>query len=247
MLLTGQALDKLRCGCPTQLLGWQGKGMTAIGRGMGSLEGSVMVTEDSVRNELVRLVDSRRGHFALESGDHGDLWLDLDRLFLAPSALTPSVSRLAGRLSGFAFDAVCGPLSGGAFLAQLIASELDVMFCYTERRVHAGVASDNTRHPVEYRLPDGLVHAVAGTRVAIVDDAINAGHAVGGTIAALLACGAELVVVGALLVLGESAKSPDWFAGLPLRTIAPVPSALWRAEACPLCARGVPIERPGWV
>lgn len=219
--------------------------MTAIKRGMGSLRGSAMVAEDSVRDDLVRLVDPRRGHFALESGDHGDLWLDLDRLFLTPRAVAPFASCLAKRLSSFAFDAVCGPLSGGAFLAQMIASELDVMFCYTERRVHSGVANDNTRPLVEYRLPDGLVHAVAGRRVAIVDDAINAGHAVGGTLAVLRACGAEPVVIGALLGLGEFAKSPDRFAGLPLRTVATVPSSLWRADACPQCARGVPLERPG--
>jgi hypothetical protein len=29
----------------------------------------------------------RRGHFVLESGHHGNLWLDLNSLFLRPAAL----------------------------------------------------------------------------------------------------------------------------------------------------------------
>lgn len=45
--------------------------------------------EDAPNDELVRLAELRRGHFALESGHHGDLWLDLDRLFVEPWVVAP--------------------------------------------------------------------------------------------------------------------------------------------------------------
>lgn len=196
-------------------------------------------------DELIRLVDPRTGHFALESGDHGDLWLDLDRLFMAPDEVAPFASRLAERLSPVAFDVVCGPSTGGALLAGMIAAELDLPFCATERVVSPDVAGGNMRGLVTYRLPERAEDAVAGRSIAVVDDAINAGHAVGGTVSALRTAGAEPVIVGALLVLESSGAPPAMFDGLPLTTLARLASGRWRADACPLCAQGVPLIQKG--
>lgn len=203
-------------------------------------------------NALIRLVQARRGHFLLASGDHGDLWLDLDRVFLKPRRVARFASHLAGALSPFRVDAVCGPFAGGAFLAQLIASELDSAFCYTEyaqRREIPDHTSETGRQvaTARYRLPAGLRDAVAGKRVAVADDAINAGFATRGTLAELRSYGAEPVGVGALLVLGPSGERPTRFDGLPLTAIANLPSAVWPADACPLCAQGVPVEAAGSV
>jgi orotate phosphoribosyltransferase len=49
--------------------------------------------------ELVDLLSTRQGHFQLESGHHGNLWLDLDLLFLQPKRLLPFARDLARRLS----------------------------------------------------------------------------------------------------------------------------------------------------
>ena len=50
--------------------------------------------------DLLTLLDKRAGHFQLESGHHGELWLDLDALLLRPSLLQPFVQTLANlRLS----------------------------------------------------------------------------------------------------------------------------------------------------
>jgi orotate phosphoribosyltransferase len=173
------------------------------------------------------------GHFRFASGHHGDLWLDLDGLFRRPTALFPFVSELAGRLASHRIEGVCGPLTGGAFLAQLVARELDGEFSYTER-----IAMRST---TSYRLPSGLRGAVAGKRIAIVDDAINAGSAVRGTVQELEACGGKPVVLGALLVLGSAAAAFAAEANLPLEQLAHRPSNLWEPEACPLCAARVPL------
>src|SRR5215203_1484871 len=119
---------------------------------------------------LGRILPGRPGHFRLESGHHGDLWLDLDELFLRPAALRPFVAELARRLAAHAVDVVCGPLTGGAFVAQLIAAELDAAFVHAERAVH--------QNAVTYRIPAGLRGHVRGERIAVVDDVINAGSAV---------------------------------------------------------------------
>ena len=88
---------------------------------------------DPQADALLALVSGRRGHFRLESGHHGGLWLDLDPLFAEPRRVAPFVDRLAAAVRPHAVDAVCGPLLGGAFLAQLVAHALDVAFYFTER------------------------------------------------------------------------------------------------------------------
>ena len=69
--------------------------------------------------KLLRLVPARTGHFLLESGHHGNLWLDLGPLFVRPNLLRPFVIELAALLTGHGVEVVCGPVLGGAFLPQI--------------------------------------------------------------------------------------------------------------------------------
>ena len=68
-----------------------------------------------------------------------------------------------------------GRWCGGAFLAQMIAAELGVEFAYAEPQPSA---STGTLFSVVYRLPGTVAPLLRGKRVAIVDDAVNAGSAV---------------------------------------------------------------------
>lgn len=192
-----------------------------------------------MQDELLKLLAAREGHFNLESGHHGNLWLDLDLLFLRPAPLQPFAVELAGRFAKFRPAAICGPLVGGALIAQMIAVELGVEFYYTERFVPA---VQGALYSVEYRLPTSLRRQIQGKEVVIVDDVINAGSAVRGTLAEVRACGARMVAVGALLVLGSAA--PNFFAGqnLPIERIAALESNLWTPAECPLCAEHIPLE-----
>src|SRR4051794_248956 len=82
---------------------------------------------------FLRLVAGRRGHFLMESGLHSGLWLNLDPLFVEPRRIAPFVSSLTAALRPYSVDAVCGPMLGGAFLAQLAAHALSTEFYFTER------------------------------------------------------------------------------------------------------------------
>lgn len=192
------------------------------------------------QDEIVGLLDGRKGHFLLESGHHGDLWLELDSLFVRPGRLEPLAAELARRLAAHDVDAVCGPLTGGAFLAQLVAARLDAESYYSER-------SHDTRgeglYAAEYRLPAALRERVPGKRVAIVDDVINAGSATRATLRDLEACGARAVALGALLTLGSGASELAEEAGLALERLASLPNSLWAPSECPMCAAGTTLER----
>lgn len=188
---------------------------------------------------LLDFMPVRRGHFHYESGYHGEIWLDLDRLFLNPIRIVPLARDLASRLTPSAIEAVVGPLIGGALLAQMIAVELGAAFAYTEPRPSA---SDDTLYPVVYRLPLTVAPLMKGKRVAIVDDVINAGSAVRGTYHALTESGAKPVVVGALLVLGDGAQPFLKLSGITLERLATFPNPLWEPAKCPLCAQGIPLD-----
>jgi orotate phosphoribosyltransferase len=193
-----------------------------------------------MQDELMRLLAARRGHFDLESGHHGDLWLDLELLFLRPRAIQPFAQELARRLSAHTIDAVCGPLVEGAFVAQIVAAELDVELSYAEP-----IRDPNRSglYPVEYRLPRALRQTVRGKSVAIVNDVINAGSAVGGTFRDLEACGARPVAIGTLLVLGSWTARFATDKGIPLECLTTLPNTIWAPSTCPLCAEGRPLDR----
>jgi orotate phosphoribosyltransferase len=187
-----------------------------------------------MEEQLLRLLSARRGHFVLESGHHGNLWLDLDSLFLRPTALLPFARHLARRLSADGIDAVAAPLVGGALLGQMVATELDVRFVFAERRI----GTDG----VSYVIPDALHHHLRGRSVAIVDDAINAGSATRATFDALVAVGARPVAVAALLVLGKTALPFFAANGLAVESIVRLPNELWQPARCPMCATGLPLS-----
>src|SRR5690349_4255218 len=127
---------------------------------------------DTDATAFLRLVSGRRGHFRMESGYHSGLWLDLDPLFIEPRRIAPFVAALVARLRPYGVDAVCGPILGGAFLAQLVAHALGTEFYFTERvRQEEGSELFQAR----YRLPSAIAVRVRGKRVAMVDDVMSAG------------------------------------------------------------------------
>jgi orotate phosphoribosyltransferase len=150
------------------------------------------------------------------------------------------VTELAGRVAIHGVDTVCGPLNGGAFLAQLMASELGVRFAFAERIV----SQRGGLYPVDYRVPSALRADLRAKRVAIVDDAIGMGSAVRATVAELEVCDATPVVIGALLVIG--AAGPEFAAArsLPLERLLEVSMRTWLPSECQLCASGSPVAEP---
>jgi orotate phosphoribosyltransferase len=190
---------------------------------------------------VTRLLSARRGHYLLESGHHGDLWLDLELLCIRPAQVRPLAAELATRLRDHGPDAVCGPLIEGAFVASMVAEEMDVPFSYAEGR--PDVATKRL-FPVRYAVPKALRTKLNGLRVAVVNDVINAGSAVRGTVTDLASCGAMVVAIASLAVLGQSAAQFATEAGVPLVTLATLPNQIWRPAECPPCARGVPLDQP---
>lgn len=191
-------------------------------------------------SSFLDLARARKGHFQMESGLHCGLWFDLDIAFADPKALDPFVSQLAQLLRRHDVEAVCGPLTGGAFVAQLLARLLGCEFYFTIPATAQGEGASRTR----YQLPPGVGHRLLGKRVALVDDVMSAGSSLRATLNELEAHGAIPVVVGALHVLGSVGASFFTERGLRIESTGRGAFDAWRPSECPLCAANVPFENP---
>ena len=158
-------------------------------------------------------------------------------MFASPMALTLLVEELAERVEPYRVDVVCGPLVGGALLAQSVAGLLGTGFAYTER-VSAGTGE---LYSAQYRMPGSLAKRLARRRVAVVDDAINAGSATRATVREVEAAGGQVAVLAAMLTLGPIPARYAAEAGLPLEAVATFDNAIWPPADCPRCAAGEPL------
>ncbi len=190
-------------------------------------------------DDILSTMPHRTGHFLLESGFHADLWFNLDTLFTKPREIAPLISELARRLTTYNPDVVCGPLLGGAFLAQAIAIELGIDFYHSEpgpSRTSPGLFS------AAYRLPPGLKLRASGKRVALVDDVISAGSSVRATAATLDEAGASVVVVGAFVLLGNRAADHFQSRETPVEALAQREFRVWDPAECPMCHENMPVQ-----
>jgi orotate phosphoribosyltransferase len=190
--------------------------------------------------EVLRLIPARKGHFLLESGHHGEMWLELERLCLQPEPIEHLAAEVAGRLAKYQIDVVCGPLNEGAFVSLMVASRLGILFTYAER---VEDPQPGGLYPFRYRIPRALRAELRGRRVAIVNDVINAGSAVRGTFTDLESCGAKIVAIGALLVLGDWTSRFAEEKKVALEALASLPNRYWTAAECPLCSEGAPLVK----
>lgn len=194
---------------------------------------------EATATSLFELTAGRRGHFQLESGHHSELWFDLDALFADAKGIAPLVTQLTDSLRSYEAAMVCGPLLGGAFLAQLVAQALAVEFCFTERVMPAKA---HALYEASYRLPHAFAARVREKRIAIVDDVMSAGSALRGTYFELLTHGAFPVVAGALMVLGDTGATFFGERNVAVEAVVRQDYSLWFPSECPHCAAGLPLE-----
>jgi orotate phosphoribosyltransferase len=192
---------------------------------------------------VMRLLPARRGHFVLESGHHGELWLDTELLLVRPGVVRELAKALAPRVATHGPDVICGPLVEGAFVALMVAEELGLPLTYT---VPSRAEGSGGLFPVRYEIPSAQRPLVTSKRVAVVNDVINAGSAVRGTFAAIRSLGGKPMLLASLAVLGTAAKRFADEQQVALETLELVPNTIWPPAECPLCAAGRALSEVEW-
>jgi orotate phosphoribosyltransferase len=171
------------------------------------------------------------GHFVLSSGRHSNEYWEKFRLLEWPSVTEQLCHQIAIRYKQSGIEAVIGPTTGGALLAQEVARQLDT------RCLLAEPAPDGGRE-----LRRGFVLKPA-ERVLIVDDVLTTGLSLRETWHAIERFQPE--VVGIEVLIDRSGGDAIAQFGVSCHALLTVSARTYDSEECPLCKEGIPIVIPG--
>ncbi len=174
------------------------------------------------------------GHFRLTSGLHSPEYLQCAKVLQYPEHASGLGAQLAARLRQIAgpggVDLVVAPALGGLIIGHEVARFLGVRFLFTERDAASG----------RMTLRRGFSVA-PGETVVVVEDVVTTGGSSREVVDLLQAAGAK--VLGAGSIIDRSGGSADL--GVPRTALATLKVIAYKPEECPLCAQGVPVEKPG--
>lgn len=172
------------------------------------------------------------GHFVLSSGRHSDEYWEKFRLLEWPRVTEQLCREIAARYREKAIQAVVGPTTGGALLAQEVARQLDTRCLLAEpasvitgRELRRGFIL----HPAE--------------RVLIVDDVLTTGLSLRETVSAVERY--QPAIIGIEVIIDRSGgAAASQFDG-PCHALLTVSARTYEPGECPMCARGLPMIKPG--
>jgi orotate phosphoribosyltransferase len=168
------------------------------------------------------------GHFVLTSGLHSTQYLQCALVLQHPAEAESFGRAIAGRFGAHEVETVAAPAIGGIVIGWEVARALGVRSLWTERE--------------EGRMTLRRGFAVRpGERVLVVEDVVTTGGSTRETCDALRAAGA--LVVGAASIIDRSGGRAD--VGVPRFALATLEVPAVSPADCALCARGVPVVKPG--
>ncbi len=168
------------------------------------------------------------GHFRLSSGLHSERYLQSALVLQYPEFAAQLGDALAGRTRHLQPTVVLSPALGGIVIGQEVGRALGVRAIFAERQ-------------------DGLLTLRRGftlsgsDRVLVVEDVITTGGSTRETIEIAGAAGAHVLGASAIIDRGTDPTRIN----LPLYALVQLDVPTYRPEACPLCARDVPVVKPG--
>lgn len=168
------------------------------------------------------------GHFRLSSGLHSNGYLQSALVLQDPARAAALAEALASRAREWSPTVVLSPALGGVIIGHEVGRALGVRALFAERQ--------DTR----LTLRRGFALGPAD-RVLVVEDVVTTGLSTRETIEVARSCEAE--VVGAVSLIDRSAGRAE--IGLPFASLVALNLPAWASDACPLCAAGVPVTRPG--
>jgi orotate phosphoribosyltransferase len=168
------------------------------------------------------------GHFRLSSGLHSDRYLQSALVLQYPEFAETLGARMAERTRHLQPTAVLSPALGGIVIGQEVGRALGIRALFAERQDGKLV------------LRRGFTLSAAD-RVLIVEDVITTGGSTRETSEAATAAGAHVIGAAAIIDRGADPSRLD----LPLFALVRMDVPAYPAESCPLCARAVPVSKPG--
>jgi orotate phosphoribosyltransferase len=186
------------------------------------------IDRDSLLHLFRRSGALLEGHFRLSSGLHSSGYLQCALVLQDPSTAAALGAAVASRARALTPAVVLSPALGGVIVGHEVARALGVRAIFAERQ--------------EGRLTLRRGFQLSpGERVLVVEDVVTTGLSTRETMDVARAAGAQ--VVGAASLVDRSAGA----AGLdvPFLALLAMDLPTWDPAACPLCAQGVEVVKPG--
>jgi orotate phosphoribosyltransferase len=186
------------------------------------------VTRDDLLNLFRRSGALLDGHFRLSSGLHSTGYLQCALVLSQPSDAEALGGAVADRVRAFRPTVVLSPALGGVVIGQEVGRALGVRAIFAERQ-------------------DGMLmlrrgFMIAGTdRVLVVEDVLTTGGSTRETIKVAEAAGG--LVVGVASIVDRSGGTARF--EVPYVSLLDVDLPTYQPDACPLCAKGLPVVKPG--
>jgi orotate phosphoribosyltransferase len=169
------------------------------------------------------------GHFRLSSGLHSTGYLQSALVLQNPADAAALGLGIAVYMKSFRPTVVLSPALGGLIIGHEVGRALGVRAIFAER---SGGPTLSLRRGFSLTPAD---------RVLVIEDVFTTGKSTRETIAVARAAGAE--VVGAAAIVDRSGGIIDF--GVPSYALVSLEVPTYEPEKCPLCAQGVPVEKPG--
>ncbi len=190
------------------------------------------MTDSELRDLFQRMGVVSNGHFVLSSGRHSDEYWEKFRLLEWPRVTERLCREIAVRYEGATVEAVIGPTTGGALLAQEVARQLGTRCLLAEPALVNG--GRELRRGFTLR---------QGERVLIVDDVLTTGLSLRETLSAVERY--QPAIVGIEVLIDRSGGAAAGQFGVPCHALLTVSARSYEPGDCPLCAGGVPLVKPG--
>jgi len=169
------------------------------------------------------------GHFRLTSGLHSSGYLQCALVLQHPQHAEALGRAIADVTRELRPSVVLSPALGGVVIGHEVARALGVRALFAERQDGA------------LTLRRGFVIGET-ERVLVVEDVLTTGGSTRETMQVANAAGGQ--VVGAAAIVDRGGKNRAAF-DVPLAALLEVDLPTYEPEACPLCARGLPVIKPG--
>lgn len=195
------------------------------------------MTKDELLSIFRRSGALLEGHFQLTSGLHSPQYFQCAKVLQHPEYAAAICGMIAARFQASDISVVIAPAIGGIIVAQEVGRALHaaggdtpphLRILFTERRD----GSMQLRRGFEIN---------SGERVLVCEDVITTGGSVGEVIEIVQGRGGNVVGVGAIVDRsgGTVNFNSTLFAAMAMDVVTYPP------DTCPLCAGGVPIDKPG--
>jgi orotate phosphoribosyltransferase len=188
----------------------------------------VDVTRDQLLDLYRRSGALLEGHFRLTSGLHSAGYLQCALVLQHPQHAEMLGRAIADLSRGLSPTVVVSPALGGVVIGQEVARALGVRAIFAERQ-------DGS-----LALRRGFTLAPSD-RVLVVEDVLTTGGSTRETMQVARAAGGQ--VVGAATIVNRSGTVPQF--DVPFVALFEVALPTYEPSDCPLCAKGLPVVKPG--